>query len=67
MLAWSSIPQGNTTTGSKGLPVERRGCDVTKFYGWARKRNGNVSNEEMFNQTAVHEWAQATAACVSSQ
>ena len=53
VLAWSRLPQGNTTKGSKGLPVETRVCDVTEFYGWARKRNGNVTSQEMFNQTAA--------------
>ena len=35
VLGWSGIPQGNTTPGSDGLPVARRSCGVTEFYGWA--------------------------------
>ena len=44
--------------------AEGVGCPVTRFYGWARDRNGNKSNLEMFNQTAVLAWADEVATCI---
>ena len=42
-------------------------CPVTKFYGMARDRNGNKSNLEMFNQTAVLAWAEEVASCIPAK
>jgi hypothetical protein len=33
--------------------VENVGCPVTRFYRWARDRNNNSTNLEMFNQTGA--------------
>ncbi len=64
ILSWMPLPQGNTSAGSGGQPVAKRGCGVTEFYGWARQRNGDPSSQAMFNRTAVRQWAQETAACI---
>eukprot|EP01043_Picozoa_sp_COSAG02_P041694 COSAG02_NODE_3478_length_6673_cov_14.589747_6_plen_287_part_00 len=64
ILSWMPLPQGNTSAGSDGQPVVKRGCGVTEFYGWARQRNGDSSSQAMFNRTAVRQWAQETAACI---
>ena len=58
VLSWMRLPDGNSS---------RSACGDTEFYSWARARNGNTSSLLMFNQTAVLQWAQETAACIPTQ
>jgi hypothetical protein len=52
VLGWSGMPQGNTTPGSDGLPVARRSCGVTEFYGWA-VRAAALHAQTCFIQTGL--------------